>query len=545
MKCNLCNIYCPSSYQYEQHMSGRKHAERLRGDTSATGRGRGVCFYWEKGACYKGNACTYLHTTIGESSAGKKRDSPYYCEPTSNLITPYKTPEPQDEFVADILLCKGVKDKVKEEDNDPEARLAPIFRAKKKAPKSPEPQSRFPAEYRNVFRRKKNVNLYIREDVGVVFEFAYNTTIIQAVKTQIKGRAWNPQMKCWTCPLESLSDAIALYEHMGREVDPSLQQRAKELTQTLGTAASDAIQMSIQLQVLAKATNDDDDDDDDSVSSSPAATIGSVQVKFLYDADVVASLKKLSPLQRTYDPATKIWTLDVLALPELLEHLQPLGYAPSQELQGVAKSCTNLQTLFDESSLSSKEEESDDTQEQVEAALKELFRLVNAAKNNVTQVDRSGCGEAKRRKLMTSSQRQWARRKSGDWDSDEDSFDDNDYGYDSDELDLDYGYLYRSLRRERDTTPSTADCDCGQPWKRVGGRHVCRYFGTFHCNGCSNQWTSAYCWEGEKQACRRCNRESLPVKKDQLDGRPPIGGGGGHDSARCAMCQRLGYNCSL
>ena len=49
------------------------------------------------------------------------------------------------------------------------------------------------------------------------------------------------------------------------------------------------------------------------------------------------------------------------------------------------------------------------------------------------------------------------------------------------------------------------------------------------------------------QACRKCNTEGLPVKMDLLDGRPPIGSGvgGAHDSARCAICRRRGYDCSL
>ena len=47
-------------------------------------------------------------------------------------------------------------------------------------------------------------------------------------------------------------------------------------------------------------------------------------------------------------------------------------------------------------------------------------------------------------------------------------------------------------------------CDCGKPWVKLGGRHVCRYFGTFRC-GCGHEWTSAYCWKGEKQNCRRCD----------------------------------------
>lgn len=602
MNCNLCNIHCPSSYQYDQHMQGRKHAERVKlGYATSSGGGRGVCFYWEKGTCYKGNACTFLHTTTNaggdsaipststpSSSRGvcfywekgscykgsactflhtntntnaggadsepssapaftnntnnaKKRDSSYYCQPTtSNLITPNK---PEDEFVAHILLCKGQEEE-KDEDSDDKAGLAPIFQMKKTPPKkTTEPASRFPEIYRNAFYRKRNVNLYIREDVGVVFEFAYNTTIIQAVKDHIKGRMWNPTMKCWTCPLESLPDAIALYEHMGREVDESLHQRAEQLTQSLGFASSDSIQMSIQL--VANSSSDSN-----AAGSTPdamtATTIGSVLIKFLYDANIVASVKNVSPLQRSYNPASKIWTVDILALPELLEHLEPLGYKPNQQMQKLVTACKTVQDLLCRAlqQQHEKTEEEDETQTELEAAVKALVTSVNKAKSTTKKVDRSACGQAKRQKLLTTSQRKWARKSRGEWDSDDDDFSDYDFS-DEDDGGFDFAYLRRCLQRDRQTTkPPPTDCDCGQAWRQVGGRHVCRYFGTFHCNDCGNRWTSAYCWKGEKQACRKCNRESLPFQKDALDGRPPVGGGGSHDSSRCAMCRRLGYDCS-
>ena len=58
-------------------------------------------------------------------------------------------------------------------------------------------------------------------------------------------------------------------------------------------------------------------------------------------------------------------------------------------------------------------------------------------------------------------------------------------------------------------TVTPDDCDCGKPQIKVGGKHTCRYFGTFECS-CGNQWTSAYCWKGEMQACRSCKLESTP-----------------------------------
>ena len=90
------------------------------------------------------------------------------------------------------------------------------------------------------------------------------------------------------------------------------------------------------------------------------------------------------------------------------------------------------------------------------------------------------------------------------------------------------------------------NCDCGNPHKKIDGRHICRYFGTFQCPECHKRWKTANCWKGVKQACKRCDVFSFPIRKDKLDGRSSSskrmgGSGDGHDSNRCGLCRRLGY----
>ena len=139
--------------------------------------------------------------------------------------------------------------------------------------------------------------------------------------------------------------------------------------------------------------------------------------------------------------------------------------------------------------------------------------------------------------------------------------DDEGYDYSDDEYGPTYGNVNGGGRGEYDdifkpgyfnfvrswTRPAPAaappGCDCGKPWVKLGGRHVCRYFGTFRC-GCGHEWTSAYCWKGEKQNCRRCDAPRDPVELRPLASGGPRGGQGGHDRARCTMCQQLGRDCS-
>ena len=47
----------------------------------------------------------------------------------------------------------------------------------------------------------------------------------------------------------------------------------------------------------------------------------------------LAAIKQLAPIQRSYNAQTREWPVDLLALPELLCYLAPLGYTPSPPLK--------------------------------------------------------------------------------------------------------------------------------------------------------------------------------------------------------------------
>jgi hypothetical protein len=51
-------------------------------------------------------------------------------------------------------------------------------------------------------------------------------------------------------------------------------------------------------------------------------------VKFTYNLEIIAAIMQLPPNQRSFDSLTKPWPDDLFALPELLEHLEPMGYVP-------------------------------------------------------------------------------------------------------------------------------------------------------------------------------------------------------------------------
>ena len=587
----------------------------------------GVCFYYQKGTCYKGAACSYKH--IGASNDASATAGATSSNLPASSASNGSTDKLKDELVTELLLCKSsttsspaasvetTKETAAGTSTGGTSRLAPIFCKSVGSTSSGLTKIQksktydFPAEYRNAFRGKRNVNLYIQSGL-VVWEFAFDRNIMKAIKEHIKGRAWNPNIGikgCWTCPLESLPEACALYEHMGRTPSTDLKKRAQEIEKAYGGAsASDAIKIVFRfsLHQLSQAC-------------SPELSFGSATLTFFYDADVVAALKMLPPSQRNYDPVSKAWTVDILAIPTALEHLETVGYLPNKELKNIAGSIEDLEeTMYgncDSSNTANKsppspsqllvqvkdEKEpssppipeltetfsadstatyngeprtpessderaadtnttattnggsgiagSDDLPENakdLEANLKRVIASLAKVSSKVGALDRSDCGEAKRQRL-TSSQEQWAMRQM----LSHDEFDDSDdyldyYGYSSffqrDRFAMFATHVDSRIKKTSESKP--VDCDCGRPWKRFGGVHTCRYFGTFRCN-CGNRWTSAYCWKGERQACRSCNRESLPIEKEQLQGKEGKNAlGGHHDTARCEMCRKLGYDCS-
>ena len=54
----------------------------------------------------------------------------------------------------------------------------------------------------------------------------------------------------------------------------------------------------------------------------------------------------LAPTQRTFDPVSKAWKLDLLALPLMLENLLPLGYNAPKRIQSLASLVNDVDSLM-------------------------------------------------------------------------------------------------------------------------------------------------------------------------------------------------------
>ena len=146
----------------------------------------------------------------------------------------------------------------------------------------------------------------------------------------------------------------------------------------------------------------------------------------------------------------------------------------------------------------------------LEAKLKAIVDLVakNPKNGQSKALDSSDCGSAKRRKVSI-TQKTWA-SKHGYGNEDDDSYNcdydlshqyyDNSFdeqgSFDDDDdhhtiLYSENAFTAFATYRFRDLdstnvyhaeTVTPDDCDCGKPQIKVGGKHTCRYFGTFECS---------------------------------------------------------------
>jgi len=458
---------------------------------------QGECFYYPKGKCFKGAQCTYRHVNPdGTSNDPPKIDTP-------RLLNPPK-----------VAPCS--------------------FQLRKSGAAAPS----MPASAAGCLKHKQNVSLCVRNG-EVLFQFNYVKEAIDAIKICIKGRRWEAAAKQWAAPLESLPDCVALYEHFGRVPDKAVKQRAVKMAKSVSSARPDDINLVVEFGLGPLQ------------DGGGHEVLGRARLAFHYDASVVAALKQLHPASRAWNPGDKSWCIDFLCLGELLDALA----APDMAYETPATLLRLLDTIG-ALAVSMQDDTATSGTGGVTTAAKAVVGAMNAGRlprptSSGAGADRSDAGQQAKRRRLTPQQELFAAggreavaaglARAAEWA--ENGFD-GDEGYGMDFCGLE---AYAKRNTARDGPPPT-DCDCGHPEKHVGGRHVCRYYGSFECGKCSNRWTSAFTWRGEKQACRRCEVEALPCKTEPLQKRDGASRGnairGAHDCSRCSKCRSMRRDCT-
>lgn len=559
MFCPLCLVNCGSTpANFQQHVQGKKHQLKLKasgtiGSSSpavvpipvsipqqygATQRPIGssppavACIPQQYGAYPRPVTTGTANRTM--STAIHRHGTP---QPPH---APFKPPHNLDNLVKPSLppLSQQLGTKRHLEPVTPQAALDThtfiIYRRK--------PDIAFPSQYAGCLKRKQDVNISI-SNWRVEFSFHYNVLPIEAIKTCIRGRQWDPFLKVWHAPMECLEDCVALYEHMGRT--PSAEVKASAKAQAAlhqGRCLASKIHLTVTIpagicQALADFTTEQ--------LLFSHSSYGTVRISFNYDVDIVSALKQHPPDCRSYSADTKAWTLDILSLPELLQSFAALGYQVKEPLKHVSSSCDKLNkalTLYEattEPDAASSPEDRTVLVAAVEQLLGALLADIAAAKEEPSEVLRPA-------KQLTLGET-WALKPAVKMEASPAPAPASiSPCLDSLLTLLDTRRLACAVPDPKSKADNCERCGLRLSHSRMRRQHLCKFFGTFVCVQCDHRWTSSHTWEGEMQECRECDRSNLPLTKEPLqkstsEGR---GGLGKHDSERCHMCQRIGFNCS-
>ena len=76
------------------------------------------------------------------------------------------------------------------------------------------------------------------------------------------------------------------------------------------------------------------------------------------------------------------------------------------------------------------------------------------------------------------------------------------------------------------------------------GSQTKKFYGHFKCMGCNAWWKSSNTYQGYTQGCKKCRRDSWPIKVYHLEQSADIGARGPHISSLCERCLELGHNCN-
>jgi len=365
-------------------------------------------------------------------------------------------------------------------------------------------------QLRNLKNKFSTVPMHLTvagDKVNMVFGF--HSELKDIIKEAIKNRAWDPNLKTWYCPLERLPDVIKLFDFLGINVPNHIKQKSLEIS------ANSA----------------------DNVKITKNCFVDEVIVTLDYDIDIVESIKKLHPKERTYVKELHAWYIIMSAVPELIEILSEFCNIPSELMEIVHKI---EQREKDLNSVIPTKTEVTESKINDQTPIVILDELEVKPKNSTFKLEPTFKSEPTFTYKIESS-------------NFSPSFDSYSKKRKSSLLEEDISEDFFKRKRisansyNRVSYPiaiKEEPCTCGKPEKKKLGVHRCRFYGFFECKNCHNKWTSGYTWKGETQKCRRCEIDNMPCAVQQLIESSGGNCNGPHDTERCGMCRKLGFDCS-
>jgi hypothetical protein len=271
--CEVCHIDCPSDYQKNQHLQGRKHLESLKSNKRTLEKIQ-----------FPNCSCKMESVERTVRKEGKNIGRTFFTCPISKC----SFFQWSDTKVG--LSMNSPQKKLKKGEN---------FTFKKISKRIPVSFDHIPEDSCEFLV----INLS-KEENFISLKFGYNENFMGLLKKYIKGRRWDISTKAWLVPLSSLPLLVQLLDHLKFDVSNDFKELSAEIDQ------QDVVTI-IELEF-----KDDENE---------------FQIKFEYEADIVNCVKELDPQSRVYNAQEQCWYISLDSLEQLNESLTKLNFIPQQE----------------------------------------------------------------------------------------------------------------------------------------------------------------------------------------------------------------------
>jgi len=196
-------------------------------------------------------------------------------------------------------------------------------------PEAEETNAPFPESWRNACRQIKG-QLFIKDN-RVNVKYRYDQTFVAGMKS-LSG-TWDSDGQVWTLPIERLSSAAALCEHIGWSLEDCIREQVAELEHALPAGGLTKQRISVSA----------------SLGRRNGTAVGRCKLAYWswlkWEDDLLSPIKDLHYTTVNYDRSDQTWEFDLLALPKVVHRFRSLGCTTSRSLDDTTRLLESLSPL--------------------------------------------------------------------------------------------------------------------------------------------------------------------------------------------------------
>ena len=268
--CKECNISCPAKYQWEQHINDSKHKSRMHNNNSSI-QSSNI------------NPCQYLYQCEYDNNSKRPRDN----EQINYYIS-------DDADVSNVSLSINDHRNIIQHSNIVIEKSFVLSSGQNKELQLQLSHHNIFLNILKVFPRTTKLSLKYNDSLNRI-ELKIPFELKDAMKTY-KLFQWDPSCQIWHCSVERVAEVTQMYEYMGGKL-VDFSSHPNPLKVILNERRLKGI-CSTDIQLLVTFDYQQADQ-----------FIGTVDVKFLYDTNIINALKQLHPCLLSYMILLNIWKM--------------------------------------------------------------------------------------------------------------------------------------------------------------------------------------------------------------------------------------------